>query len=166
MLMRRFSLIELAMVMLVMAIVVYAMSSRILRYFEVAEKAAMTITVLEVERGIRVRLALAAVGGAPAQVENLQTINPFEFAHAFPPNYLGEQGGSANMGELRRGNWFYDRDRHEIAYLPRLASRLRTADGREISVLRFRVERGGGLHGLPRLVSDFAYQWEPEFGTF
>ncbi len=164
--MRRFSPIELAMVMLVMAIVVYAMSSRILRYFEVAEKAAMTITVLEVERGIRVRLALAAVGGAPASVENLQTVNPFEFARAFPPNYLGELGGSIDGRELKRGNWFYDRDRHEIGYLPRLASRLRTPDGKEVSVLRFRVEKGGGLNRLPHLVSAFAYQWEPEFGIF
>jgi len=166
MLTRRFSLLELAMVGLVLAIVVYAMSSRILRYFEIAEKAAMTITVLEVERGMRVRLALSAMGGAPASVEDLQTINPFEFAHAIPPNYLGELGASADMKELKQGNWFYDRDRHEIGYLPRLASRLRTPDGKEVSVLRFRVKKEGGLYRLPHLVSAFAYQWEPEFGTF
>jgi len=165
MLMRRFSLIELALVILVVAIVVSAISSRILRYFEVAEKAAMAITVLEVERGMRVRLALAATGGTSVAVEKLQTINPFEFARAVPPNYLGELGGPADVGELKRGNWFYDRDRHEIGYLPRLASRLRTPDGGEVPVLRFRVEKGGGSYGLPRMVSVFAYQWEPEFGT-
>jgi hypothetical protein len=166
MLARRFSLIELAMVMLVMAIVVYAISSRILRYFEIGEKAAMTITVLEVERGMRVRLALAAMGAAPPSAEDLQTVNPFEFAHALPPNYLGELGGSTDQGEFKQGNWFYDRDRHEIAYLPRLSSRLRTPDGKEILVLRFRVEKGGGSNRLPHLVSAFAYRWEPEFGTF
>jgi type II secretory pathway pseudopilin PulG len=166
MLTRRFSLIELAMVMLIITIVVYAMFSRILRYFEVAEKAAMTITVLEVERGMRVRLALAAMGGTSASVEKLQNINPFEFARALPPNYLGELGGAAAVGELKRGNWFYDRDRHEIGYLPRLASRLRTPDGKEVPVLRFRVETGGSLYALPHLVSVFAYHWEPEFGTF
>jgi len=166
MLTRRFSLIELAMVMLVITIVVYAMFSRILRYFEVAEKAAMTVTVLEVERGMRVRLALAAMGATPASVEKLQDINPFEFARALPPNYLGELGGPAAVGELKRGNWFYDRDRHEIGYLPRLASRLHTPDGKDIAVLRFRVEKGAGSHGLPRLVPVSAYQWEPEFGTF
>ena len=166
MLTRRFSLIELAMVMLVMVIVVYALFSRLLRYFEVAEKAAMTVTVLEVERGMRVRLALAAMGGTPASVEKLQAVNPFEFARALPPNYLGELGAAAAAGDLKRGNWFYDRDRHEIGYLPRLASRLRTADGEEVAVLRFRVEIGGGLKGLPHLVSVYAYRWEPEFGTF
>jgi hypothetical protein len=166
MLARRFSRIELAMVILVLAIVMYAMASRLLRYFEVAEKAAMTITVLEVERGMRIRLALAAMGGTSASVEKLQNINPFEFAHALPPNYLGELGGAAALGELKRGNWFYDRDRREIAYLPRLASRLRTPDGKEVPVLRFRVEKGGSVYALPHLVSVFAYQWEPEFGTF
>ena len=166
MLTRRFSLVELAMVTFVVAIVVYALSSRTLRYFEAAEKSAMTITVLEVERGMRVRLALAAMGGAPVSVEKLQTVNPFEFAHAIPPNYLGELGASADMKELKQGNWFYDRDRHEIGYLPRLASRLRTPDGKELSVLRFRVEKGGGSNKLPHLVSAFAYRWEPEFGAF
>jgi len=166
MLTRRFSLIELAMVMLVLAIVVYAMSSRILRYFEIGEKAAMTITVLEVERGMRVRLALAAMGATSAPVEKLQFVNPFEFARAVPPNYLGELDGPADVRELKRGNWFYDRDRHEIGYLPRLASRLRTPDGKEVAVLRFRVEKGSDSYGLPHLVSAFAYQWEPEFGTF
>jgi hypothetical protein len=166
MLSRRFSLMELAMVMLVVAIVVYAMASRLLRYFEIAEKAAMTITVLEVERGMRVRLALAAMGGPPASVEELRAINPFEFAHAIPPNYLGELDASVDLQELKRGNWFYDRDRHEIGYLPRLASRLRTPDGKEISVLRFRVEKGGDSNRLPHLASAFAYRWEPEFGTF
>jgi len=154
------------MVILVLAIVVYAISSRILRYFEIGEKAAMTITILEVERGIRVRLALATMGAAPASAENLQTINPFAFAHAIPPNYLGELDRPIDVGELKRGNWFYDREQHEIVYLPRLASRLRTPDGKEVGVLRFRVARGGGLNGLPRLVSAYAYQWEPEFGTF
>ncbi len=166
MLARRFSPIELAMVMLVLAIVVYALVSRLLLYFEVAEKAAMTITVLEVERGMRIRLAFAAMGGTSASEEKLQNSNPFEFARALPPNYLGELGGPAAVGELKRGNWFYDRDRHEIGYLPRLDSRLRTPDGKEVPVLRFRVEKGGGSHGLPHLVSVFAYQWEPEFGTF
>lgn len=166
MLMRRFSPMELAMVLLVVAIVVYAMTSRLLRYFEAAEKFAMTITVLEVERGMRVRLALAAMGGPPASVEELQAINPFEFAHAIPANYLGELDASADMRELKPGNWFYDRDRHEIGYLPRLASRLRTPDGEELSVLRFRVDGGGGANRLPHLVSAFAYRWEPEFGTF
>jgi type II secretory pathway pseudopilin PulG len=166
MLLRRFSVIELAMVMLVLAILLYAIFSRTLRYFEVAEKAAMTITVLEVERGMRMRLALAAMGATPASVEKLQDINPFEFARALPPNYLGELGGSADLRELKPGNWFYSRDRHEIGYRPRLSSRLHTPDGKEIAVLRFRVERGTGSHGLPHLVPVTAYQWAPEFGTF
>jgi len=99
-------------------------------------------------------------------VEKLQTINPFEFARAFPPNYLGELGGPADVRELKRGNWFYDRDRHGIGYIPRLTSRLRTPDGEEVPVLRFHVEKGRGPYELPHLVSAFAYQWEPEFGTF
>ena len=167
---RRFSPIEFATVMLILSIVVYAMASRLLRYFEVAEKAAMTISVLDVERGIRVRLAMAAMGGNAAEAEKLQTVNPFEFARAVPPNYLGELGGGADVKELKPeelkpGNWFYDRDRHEIGYLPRLGSRLRTPDGKEVTVLRFRVEIVGGPNGLPHLVSTFAYLWEPEFGT-
>ena len=166
MLMRRFSRMELTAVMLVAAIVMYELSSRTLRYFEVAEKAALTITVLEVERGIRVRLALAALGGAPAPTEKFLNTNPFELARAVPPNYLGELRGQTDLSELKPGNWFYDRDRNEIAYLPRLTSRLRDADGAALQVLRFRLTRGAGSHALPQLSAVSAYQWDPEFGTF
>ena len=65
---------------------------------------------------------------------------------------------AAGLGFIALLGWVLD--------LPRLASRLRTPDGKEVAVLRFRVEKGGGLYGLPHLVSAFAYQWEPEFGTF
>ncbi len=166
MLTRRFSRIELALVMLVVAIVAQAVFSRTLRYFEVAEKAAMTITILEVERGMRVRLALSAMGNAAAPAAKVQDANPFEFAHAVPPNYLGELGENADMSGLPRGNWFYDPARREIAYVPRLSSRLKGPDGEEVAVLRFRVERWGGPRGLPHLASVSAYRWEPEFGTF
>lgn len=166
MLTRRFSLIELALVTLVAAILAHAVFSRALRYFEVAEKAAMTITILEVERGMRVRLALSAMGRAAAPAVKVQEANPFEFAHAVPPNYLGELGDDVDVSGLARGNWFYDRARHEIAYLPRLSSRLKGPDGEEVTLLRFRVERWGGPRGLPHLASVSAYRWEPEFGTF
>ena len=166
MLTRRFSLIELALVMLVVAIVAQAVFSRTLRYFEVAEKAAMTITILEVERGMRVRLALSAIGKTSAPAAKVQEANPFEFAHALPPNYLGELGENADLGGLARGNWFYDRARREIAYLPRLSSRLKGPDGEVVTVLRFRVERWGGPRGVPHLAAVSAYKWEPEFGTF
>jgi hypothetical protein len=166
MILRRFSLMELSMLMLVAAIVAYALFTRTMRYFEVAEKAAMMITVLEVERGMRIRLSLAAMKGAAVRADKLQDGNPFEFAQALPPNYLGELGGEIDPGELKRGNWFYDRSRHEIAYVPRLSSRLRSRNGEEIGALRFRVERWGGPSGLPYLAAVVPYQWEPEFATF
>ena len=166
MLTRRFSPIEIAMVLLVGAIVVQAVLSRTLRYFEIAEKAAMTITVLEVERGMRVRLALGALAGAPAPGEKAGFEgNPFTFARAVPPNYLGELG-APDIEKLARGNWFYDRDRAEIAYLPRLASRLKGPDGEELQILRFRIENRDGRHGLPRLAPIPPYRWEPEFAAF
>jgi len=166
MLTRRFSPIEIAMVLLVGAIVVQAVLSRTLRYFEIAEKAAMTITVLEVERGMRIRLALGALALGPATGERSGGgDNPFVYARATPPNYLGELR-SPDIETLARGNWFYDQDRAEIAYLPRLASRLKGRDGEELPILRFRIENRDGRHGLPRLASIPAYRWEPEFAAF
>ena len=167
MLTRRFSPIEIAMVLLVGAIVVQAVLSRTLRYFEIAEKAAMTITVLEVERGMRIRLALGTLVRGPAAGEKADSdANPFVYARAMPPNYLGELR-APDIEKLARGNWFYDRDRAaEIAYLPRLASRLKGADGEELPILRFHIENRDGRHGLPRLSPIPAYRWEPEFAAF
>ena len=166
MLTRRFNLLEFAAVMLVVAVVVYVLFSRAIGYLEIAEKAAMTVTVLEVERGTRIRFAMAAMKSAPAPPAKWREINPFEFAHAVPPNYLGELSGEAELRELKPGNWFYDRDRHAIAYLPRLASRFRSETDSAAPIIRFRVANGGGGSSLPRLVSVAPYQWEPEFGTF
>ena len=166
MLTRRFSLVELAAVMLVVAIVVYALFSRTLRYLEVAEKAAMTLSVFEVESGMRIRFAMAAGKGDSVPSEALLKTNPFEFAHAIPANYLGELGGQTDLQGLKPGNWFYDMDRREIAYLPRFASRFRGAPDAEIPVIRYRADVGGGKIAFPRLVSVVSYQWEPEFGTF
>ena len=166
MLTRRFNLFELAAVMLVVAVMVYAIFSRTMRYLEIAEKAAMTITVLEVERGMRVRFAMAAMKSAPPPPAKWREINPFEFARAVPPNYLGELGGQADLQELKPGNWFYDKDRHEIAYLPRLASRYRSEAATAPPIIRFRAGKGGGTSSLPSLIPVAPYQWEPEFGTF
>ena len=166
MLTRRLNLIELAAVLIVVTVAVYALFSRTLRYLEIAEKAAMTISVLEVERGMRVRFALAAMKGAPAPAAALQHTNPFEFAHAIPPNYLGEVGGQTDRQGLRPGNWFFDKDRDEIAYLPRLSSRFRGGEDASIPMVRFRVVLAGGKSALPSLVPVTAYQWEPEFGGF
>ncbi len=152
--------------MLVLAIVAYALFSRTMRYFEVSEKAAMTLTVLAVEQGVRVRFAMAAMKQSPAPSDRWQETNPFEFARAVPPNYLGELGAGTDLRELKPGNWFYDRDRHEIAYLPRLASRFRSEPDAAIPIIRFRVEKRGATSTLPSLVQVGSYLWEPEYATF
>lgn len=169
MLTRRFNLIELAAVMLVVAILVYALFTRALRYFEVAEKAAMTVTVLEVERGLRIRLAFGMLQGSPPATARARDVNPFEFAHAMPPNYLGELAGTVDLLSLKPGNWFYAKDSHEIVYLPRLASRFRSDAESAIPVIRYRLQSDGGQPGqsmMPRLLPVVPYQWEPEYGTF
>ena len=166
MLTRRLNLMELAAVLVVVAVVVYALFSRTLRYLEIAEKAAMTISVLEVERGMRVRFALAAMQGAPVPSASLQNTNPFEFAHAIPPNYLGELGGQIDLQGLKPGNWFFDKDRNEIAYLPRLSSRFRGGEDGLVRMVRYRVALAAGKSVLPSLVPVAAYQWEPAFGGF
>ena len=166
MLTRRFTLLEFAAVVVVVAILVYALATRLLRYFEIAEKAAMTVTVLEVERSMRIRVALARMKGAPAPAENLEDSNPFEFAHAIPPNYLGELGGQTDLQTLKPGNWFYDLDRHEIAYQPRLTSRFRSDAGAPVPIIRFRAKKAGERSALPHLAAAAPYQWEPEFASF
>lgn len=166
MLTRRFNLIELAAVLLVLGIVVFALLTRTLRYFEVAEKAAMTVTVLEVERALRVRFALAMMQGAPLASQLTTDSNPFEFARATPPNYLGEFSGPVDLHALKTGNWFYSKDRREIAYLPRLTSRFKSEEALAVPIVRYRLELSGGRTTLLRLLPVAAYQWEPEFGTF
>jgi hypothetical protein len=163
---RRFNFMENAAILVVMAILAYALLTRMLRYFEVAEKAAMTVTVLEVERGMRVRLALGMLQGTGLAARKASDANPFEFARATPPNYLGELAGDVDLHALKTGNWFYAKDRREIVYLPRLSSRFRSDSGTAIPFVRYRLDDGGSQFSTPRLVVVVPYQWEPEYGTF
>lgn len=166
MLMRRFNRLELAAIGLILCVVVYAMLSRVLLYFEMAEKAAMTVTVLNLQRGLAVRMVLGTDyrGGTPA--ERLLTENPFEIAQAVPPNYLGgfDALDTVDERDLPRGSWLYDRDRREIVYLPRLSSRLSVGGASPAAPrIRFRVELGSGKARIPRVVPAVPYRWEPDF---
>ena len=73
-----------------------------------------------------------------------------------PRNFSGEID-PLQPKALERGFWAFDRDRHELIYLPRLRAALQTSDPE--GAIRFRVEVNTKEMRY-QLVPTSPYQWE------
>jgi hypothetical protein len=113
---------------------------RLLTYAEVAEKAAVDATVSQVQAAIYAKVAFLALRGNYEAIDALPTQNPFQVADVRSANYLGEFDG-VPPGGVEGGNWFFDRSRHELVYVPNLRRylTLTVADG-PARELRYRLE--------------------------
>ncbi len=60
------------------------------------------------------------------------------------------------MARLESGSWFFDQDRTELVYKPRLKRNLTTVDGSEM--VRFHLVAGSGTRYM--LVPTNKYTWE------
>jgi hypothetical protein len=106
---------------------------RLLTYAEAAEKAAMEVTLSQLHSALYARAAYLALRGEYETLEALTTQSPFLTAQVRSPNYLGEFDGVPP--DPKGGNWLYDRARHELVYVPRLARHLSSPP-----LPRYRVE--------------------------
>ena len=148
---RRLTRLELALYAVVVSIMLIAFFERALYYMELSERAAMETTILNLNAGLAVRSAFASLSGRPVQTEG----NPFELAGAPSPVNFGGVVRAADPGELPRGLWFFDPDRRELVYLPRLQRGL-TVDAPG-SLLRFKLDHT--RHPL-KLVPTITYAWK------
>ena len=149
---RRLTRVELAIYAVIVAALIAGFSSYALQYMEVAEKTAMDSTLSNVALAINVRYASRLMAGERDDASWTRQ-NPFELAKAFPPNYRG--AGGEDLDGADRPAWFFDIERAEIVYLPRLHRFLTTPTD---NVLRFALQRSRGGAGYV-LVPTSKYQW-------
>lgn len=112
---------------------------RLLTYAEAAEKAAMEVTLSQLHSNLYARVAFLALRGEYAAIDALASQSPFLTTQARSPNYLGEFDGEA--ADVKGGQWFFDRVRNELVYVPNLKRYLTAASGgQSVAALRFRLE--------------------------
>ena len=153
---RRLTRIELAVYGFIVATLLVVFASYVLEYMEMAEKAAMETTVVNVSTAINLRYASAMVAGQEIATAEWMAANPFALAHAFPPNYRGTLG-EQDPASLDRPAWLFDTLRAELVYLPRLHSHL--GDG-DVDELRFRLGHHPSGFGFV-LAPTSPYEWSP-----
>jgi hypothetical protein len=151
---RRLTRLEIALYAVALAIAATIFLERLLHYMELAERAAMEVTVSHLNSAISIQLAYRYLAGQPIDVAAALKHNPFELASMSPDNFHGEFD-HPYLASLERGYWLFDRSRGELIYLPKLRRGLRTSD--PDGALRFRLAQRAGTTYMLVLASQ--YDW-------
>ncbi|HEV2610306.1 MAG TPA: prepilin-type N-terminal cleavage/methylation domain-containing protein [Noviherbaspirillum sp.] len=125
---RGFTLIELAVVVCVVALLATALLNRINFYQEQAEKAAMESTVGALRSALHLQMASLLAKSKEGDIPNLVRQNPMTWLAEKPPNYVGEYFAPKPQ-DVEIGNWYFDLHKRNLIYLPRNNTFLRIGQG-------------------------------------
>lgn len=154
-----FSLLELAVVVCIVAVLFNLALDRLLRYAEIAEKSAMEQSVAAMRSALALRFASLYLRGTGEALQRLPDENPMDWLAEKPPGYLGELA-TPSLEQLERPSWYYDRRTRELVYVP---LRTRFLDSGPLGDVRIRYRvvvrfqpaaEAGGLPSLDRLGID------------
>jgi hypothetical protein len=162
---RQRNLLQSALYVAIAGVLAAVLLERLLTYAEAAEKAAMEVTISNLQGALYSKLAYHALRGEAASIESLSRQSPFAVAGARAANYLGEFDGAPPVSD-RSGKWYFDRLRGELVYRPNLARHFSSgAAGEEpepVVRLRMDLKAGGGTTYHAVLLRPVVpYRWEP-----
>ena len=144
---RGFSQFELVASFAVIAVVAGILLTRLLYIEELAEKTAVDLTILNIRSGIRMEIARRILDRAPLELKSHAAQNPVRWLEQPPPAYLGELRGREPANPAG-GSWYYDADRRELVYVPRLSFHLRGAEN-TLPAIRWRLRLRSAGSGVP-----------------
>jgi general secretion pathway protein G len=132
-----FTLIELTVVVVLVAVLAGALLKRALYYEEQAERVSVEQTLGILRSAMHMQMAYSLLHPSVRPMFQLATENPMNWLAELPSNYVGEYA-APKSGEIARGSWYYDTRDRTLVYLPTYDERLQTAAGEE-GRLRFRT---------------------------
>lgn len=112
-----FTLLELMIVIVITSVLAIILLNRFFYYQEVAEKAAMEITVMNVRSGLRLRIAELMMQDRMDEMGRLMDENPILWLETPPSNYIELLGGKPERNAATPGNWHFDNERKELVYV-------------------------------------------------
>jgi len=165
---RGFTLIELLVVTSIVAVLFGVALERLLKYQEMAERAALEQNLAAMNTALALKFAAYVTAGRGAEVANEAGKNPVALLARPPENYLGELYAPEVSG-LERRSWYFDRQSAELVYLPHRRRYLSSASAPPDS-LRFRIAllpQTGDASGLrvlqqPFIVAKTPFVWSIE----
>lgn len=153
---RRLSRLELSLYAAAASVAAAIFLDTALAYMELAEKAAVEITVSATLSAINNEVAIRMLRGSAPRVGEWAGLNPFAITGYSPATFRAQE--DRQVGFLERPCWFFDSARGELVYVPRLRRGLNTSGG--VGELHFRLEPQANGLGY-RLVSTSSYEWAP-----
>lgn len=112
-----YTLLELIVVVIVVAVLAGSLLSRIPYYQELAEKTAMENVSGALQSALVLRFgALKVRGGADRDINALETDNPVDWLQQKPRNYAGEFY-DPSPGAVAPGHWMFDLKSRNLIYI-------------------------------------------------
>lgn len=111
-----FSLFELILVIIIVALFAGVLLGRFVTYQEMAEKAAMEQTAGAVRSALNLQMARLITQGKVDDIPKIVTVNPMKFMTEQQKNYVGEFY-EASLDNIPPGSWYYDLKQKELVYL-------------------------------------------------
>lgn len=137
-----FSLFELVVFIICVAIVYAVAANRFAEFPEAAERANFFAVTTEIQTGVNLELLLGLIGGSSQRLANYEDSNPMDFLLQAPSNYLGAFD-FVDTDRLTRRSWYFDRQQGELVYLVNNSDNVfLLANGSQLPTdeIRFKIE--------------------------
>ena len=131
-----FSLFEMAVAAIIMALLAGALLQRLRDYREQAEQASVERMVGVLRTALVIKTAQLRARDAQQEIAALAGQNPMDWLTEKPSNYLGDYF-SPDVNALSKGNWFFDRKTKVLVYL---LNREKKFPQSTVKTISFRVE--------------------------
>lgn len=134
-----FTLFELAVVGIIVAVLAGVLVKRLTFYQEQVELARVEQTVGIMRAALQFKVSRLVVVNKEHEFSRIVDENPIEWLVERPKNYLGEYY-SPQVNMLPKGNWYYDRSDKSLNYL---LDNGKSFTGKQWNLLKFKVKFGG-----------------------
>lgn len=111
-----FSLFELVVFIICVAIIYATAANRFAEFPEQAERANFLAVTTQLQSGVSLELMLAMAEGNLISIADYENSNPMALMLEAPSNYLGEFDFVDNE-RIQRRSWYYDKRNQELVYL-------------------------------------------------
>jgi prepilin-type N-terminal cleavage/methylation domain-containing protein len=125
--MRGFSLLELVVVLVLVAVMVGFLLVRVLPLIGQAERVAFFQTTQQIQNALLLEAAERIARGESASLASLAGTNPMELMLEPPGNYLGTR--RSDDRSLPRRSWYFDADENLLVYKPGRQAEFEPLDG-------------------------------------
>ncbi len=166
-----FSLLELIVVIVIVAILFGLALNHLLKWRVTAEQASVHRLIAEMRGAIKLQVASQYAKGQLHNIVTLVGNNPLNFASETPDSYIGEQD-SPNIETVEPGHWVFDTSKKLLIYRVRypdyFTTKLKGTKRIEFKVLLVYTDKNGNnqfnigvdtIEGL-RLHSANTYSWK------